>query len=75
MLTHRPRFLVAFSCKGRGVCPSCNTRRMAETAAHLVEQVTVTPHELQIKLRPTRIEKLALEFGATEPPPAMEAAA
>ena len=32
-------FLVAFSCKGRGVCPSCNTRRMAETAAHLSEHV------------------------------------
>lgn len=30
-------FLVAFSCKGRGLCPSCTTRRMAETAAHLVE--------------------------------------
>jgi hypothetical protein len=27
------------SCKGRGVCPSCNTRRMAETAAHLVDHV------------------------------------
>jgi len=23
-------FLVAFSCKGRGVCPSCNARRMGE---------------------------------------------
>ena len=32
-------FLIAFSCKGRGVCSSCNTRRMAETAAHLVEHV------------------------------------
>lgn len=32
-------FLVAFSCKGRGVCPSCNTRRMVETAAHLAEHV------------------------------------
>jgi len=32
-------FLVAFSCKGRGVCPSCNTRRMAETAAHLTDHV------------------------------------
>jgi hypothetical protein len=32
-------FLVAFSCKGRGVCPSCCTRRMNETAAHLVEHV------------------------------------
>jgi hypothetical protein len=32
-------FLVAFTCKGRGVCPSCNARRMAETAAHLVDHV------------------------------------
>ena len=32
-------FLVAFSCKGRGVCPSCTTRRMAETAAHLTDHV------------------------------------
>ncbi|MCU0734316.1 MAG: transposase zinc-binding domain-containing protein [Methylotetracoccus sp.] len=32
-------FLVAFACKGRGVCPSCTTRRMAETAAHLVDLV------------------------------------
>ncbi len=29
-------FLVAFSCKGRGVCPSCNARRMAQTAAHTI---------------------------------------
>ena len=32
-------FLVALACKGRGVCPSCTTRRMAETAAHLVDHV------------------------------------
>ena len=32
-------FLVAFSCKGRGVCPSCNTRRMVEAAAHLTDHV------------------------------------
>jgi hypothetical protein len=32
-------FLVAFSCKNRGICPSCTTRRMAETAAHLIEHV------------------------------------
>ncbi len=31
--------LVAFSCKGRGFCPSCGGRRMAECAAHLVDQV------------------------------------
>ena len=31
--------LVAFSCKGRGFCPSCGGRRMADTAAHLVDMV------------------------------------
>jgi hypothetical protein len=35
-------FLVAFSCKGRGACPSCSAKRMAETAAHLVDHVI--PH-------------------------------
>jgi XTP/dITP diphosphohydrolase len=30
---------VAFSCKGRGVCPSCNARRMVEVAAHLNDHV------------------------------------
>ncbi len=35
-------FLIAFSCKGRGVCPSGNARRMVETAAHRVDQVI--PH-------------------------------
>ena len=31
--------LVAFSCKRRGFCPSCGGRRMAETAARLVDRV------------------------------------
>ena len=31
--------LVAFSCKGRGFCPSCLGRKMAATAAHLMEDV------------------------------------
>ncbi len=31
--------LVAFSCKRRGFCPSCGGRRMADTAAHLVNRV------------------------------------
>jgi len=31
--------LVAFSCKGRGFCPSCGGRRMAESAAHLTDHV------------------------------------
>jgi hypothetical protein len=30
---------VAFSCKGRGFCPSCGGRRTAETAALLVDEV------------------------------------
>jgi len=32
-------FLIAFSGKGRGVCPSCNTRPMAELAAQGVDPV------------------------------------
>jgi hypothetical protein len=31
--------LVPFSCKRRGFCPSCAGRRMAQTAAYLVERV------------------------------------
>jgi hypothetical protein len=38
-MTCRTGFVVAFSCKGRGVCPSCNGRHMSQTAAHLVDHV------------------------------------
>jgi transposase-like zinc-binding protein/putative transposase len=31
--------LVAFSCQGRGFCPRCGGRRMAERSAHLVDHV------------------------------------
>ena len=34
--------LVAFSCKRCGFCLSCEARRMAQTAAHLVDHVI--PH-------------------------------
>ena len=34
--------LVAFSCKNRGICPSCSARRMHDTAVHLTERVL--PH-------------------------------
>ncbi|MBK6862435.1 MAG: transposase [Ideonella sp.] len=34
--------LLAFSCKRRGICPSCGARRMSQTAAHLVDHVI--PH-------------------------------
>ena len=30
---------MAFSCKRRGFCPSCGARRMAESAAYLVDEV------------------------------------
>lgn len=32
-------FILPFSCKGRGLCPSCNQRSMVETAAHIIENV------------------------------------
>jgi hypothetical protein len=37
--TCKKEMLLPFSCKRRGFCPSCAGRRMAQTAAHLVEQV------------------------------------
>ena len=36
-------FFIAYSCKGRGICPSCNTLTMVKTAAHLVD---TTSHSL-----------------------------
>jgi|GEM_PF-1697952 hypothetical protein len=38
-MTCRTGFVVAFSCKGRGVCPSSSGRHMAQTAAHLADHV------------------------------------
>ena len=35
----REERLVAFSCKGRGICPSCGARRMVEGAALLVDEI------------------------------------
>jgi hypothetical protein len=35
-------WLVPFSCKGRGFCPSCGGRRMTEAAARLVDGIL--PH-------------------------------
>src|SRR5438094_67805 len=37
--TCHKELLLPFSCKRRGFCPSCAGRRMAQTAAHLVECV------------------------------------
>ena len=38
----KDELLVAFSCKGRRVCPSCNAKRAHVTAVHLGAQVL--PH-------------------------------
>lgn len=37
--TCRDEIVVAFSCERRGIRPSCTARRMADTAAHLVDRV------------------------------------
>jgi hypothetical protein len=37
--TCQKALLLPFRCKRRGLCPSCAGRRMAQTAAHLVECV------------------------------------
>ena len=37
--TRKQERLLAFSCKRRGFCPSCGARRMAESAALLVDEV------------------------------------
>ena len=39
---YNDELVVAFSCKGRGVCRSCNAKRAHVTAVHRVEQVL--PH-------------------------------
>ena len=35
----RAEHFVAWSCKGRGICQSCMTRKMHDSAAHLVDRV------------------------------------
>lgn len=47
--------LLAFSCKGRGFCPCCTGRRMADTAAHLVDCV--------LPVAPYRQWVLSVPFG------------
>jgi hypothetical protein len=53
----REYLLVAFSCKGRTLCPSCGARRMCSQAANLVDRILpnvpfrqwtlVVPHDLR----------------------------
>ena len=52
-------FFVAFSCQIRGICPSCNTRRMVETAAHLTDHVLPNvPHRQWVVSVPKRVRYL-----------------
>lgn len=52
----RQEHLVAFSCKGRGFCPSCGGRRMTERAAHLVDRVfPVAPVRQWVLTLPPRL--------------------
>ncbi len=52
--------LVAFSCHGRSICPSCCGRRMANTAAHLVDRVLPdVPLRQYVLTLPRELRKLA----------------
>jgi len=51
--------LVAFSCKTRGFCPSCTSRRMTSTAAHLVDRVLPTaPYRQWVLSLPRQVRSL-----------------
>jgi hypothetical protein len=66
--------LVPFSCKTRGLCPSCDGRRMADTAAHLLDRLLPVagyrqwtlsfPRWLRIRLLrdPTLVSELLTAF-------------
>jgi hypothetical protein len=56
--------LVAFACKGRGFCPSCGGRRMADTAAHLVDRVLP-----QVLVRQWVLSLPFSRTGSQTPPP------
>ncbi len=68
--------LVAFSCKRRGICTSCGTRRMAETPADLVDHVlprvpvrqwvAVVPDSAE---EPVRRASRTADAGAAHHPP------
>lgn len=47
----RAERLVAYSCKKRGLCPSCGARRMAESARHLVDR-GASRQPLEVWVRP-----------------------
>ncbi|RYZ07104.1 MAG: hypothetical protein EOO73_13675 [Myxococcales bacterium] len=77
--------LVAFSCKRRGVCPSCNARRMCAAAAHFTDHVLPdvplrqwvlsVPFELRLRLAKKRAgsERRGYIFSSERSTPASRA--
>jgi len=64
---------VAFSCKGRGWCPSCTTRRAVETGAHLESVLPRVAHRqwtlslpftvrFQVVKRPKLLKRLEVQL-------------
>jgi len=58
--------VVAFSCKGRGFCPSCGARRMVDTAAYLVDHVipAVAPVRQWVLSLPYRVRFVSAHDSA-----------
>ena len=53
--------LVAFSCRKRGLCCSCEARRMSDTAAHLVDRVLpAVPYRQWVQTLPIPVRLLAV---------------
>lgn len=57
-------FKIAFSCKRRGICPSCSALTMVKTAAHLVDElIPAIPIRQWVISFPLRIRHYLLEPG------------
>jgi len=54
----RQGFVVAFSCQGRGVCPFCNGRHMAQTGPRGQGCLHPTTGSERCRTRPTHVGKL-----------------
>lgn len=64
-------FLVAYSSKGRGVCPSCTTRRMVEAATHFdLHVIPRLPVGQRVLSVPKRLRYHGSEGGRGLPSPA-----
>lgn len=57
-------FVVAFSCKGGGVCSSCNCARMGQTSAHLVDRFNPP---VPVRQRVISVPKRLRRFFADRP--------